>query len=92
MSFKDNLTKNKSGKFSLKSKTDKKNKGVCLYCGQDSKTQKLLHKYNSEDYLLVREYMEDHLTTYSNHKTIEPIWCSDCAALIKYKVTLNESN
>ena len=53
MGFKDNLLKNKDGKFTLKSKTDKKNNSVCVECGQDSKTQKLLHRYNSEDYLLV---------------------------------------
>jgi hypothetical protein len=92
MGFKDNLLKNKDGKFTLKSKTDKKNKSVCVECGQDSKTQKLLHRYNSEDYLLVREYIEDHLTSYSNHKTMKPIWCEECAALIEYKVTLNASN
>ena len=37
----------------------------------------------------VREHMEDHLITYSNHETITPIWCEECKALIEYKVTLN---
>ena len=92
MGFKDNLLKNKDGKFTLKSKTDKAKKGVCIECGQDSTTQELLFRYNSEDYLLVREYIEDHLTSYSNHKTMKPIWCEECAALIEYKVTLDASN
>lgn len=92
MSFNDNLTKTKDGKFTLKSKTDKGKKGVCAECGQDSKIRKLLHRYNSDEYLLVREYIEDHLTSYSNHKTMKPIWCEECASLIEYKVTLNASN
>jgi len=92
MGFNDNLTKTKDGKFTLKSKTEKAKKGVCVECGQDSTTQELLFRYNSEDYLLVREYIEDHLTSYSNHKTMKPIWCEECAALIEYKVTLNASN
>ena len=89
MSFNDNLLKNKDGKYTLKSKSDKTKKGVCLFCEQDSTTQKLLFRYNSDDYLLVREYIEDHLTSYSNHKTMEPIWCEECAALIEYKVILD---
>lgn len=92
MSFNDNLLKTKDGKYTLKSKTDKAKKGVCLECGQDSTTRELLFRYNSEDYLLVREYIEDHLTSYSNHKTMKPIWCEECAALIEYKVTLDASN
>ena len=92
MGFNDNLTKTKDGKFTLKSKTDKAKKGVCLECGQDSTTRELLFRYNSDDYLLVREYIEDHLTSYSNHKTMKPIWCEECAALIEYKVTLDASN
>ena len=45
--------------------------------------------FNAEDMILVREHMEDHLITYSNHETIKPIWCEECKALIEYKVTLN---
>lgn len=89
MGFNDNLLKNKDGEFTLKSKSDKIEKGVCVYCGQDSTTQELLFRYNSDDYLLVREYIEDHLTSYSNHKAVRPVWCEKCAALIEYKVTLN---
>ena len=88
MSFKDNLKKNKKGGYSLRSKVDKKEEGVCLYCGQDKVTQDLLYEYNTDDMLMVREFMEDHLTTYSNHKSISPIWCSECKALIEYKVKL----
>ena len=51
-------------------------------------TQDLLYEYNTDDMLMVREFMEDHLTTYSNHKSISPIWCSECKALIEYKVRL----
>lgn len=92
MGFNDNLTKTKDGKYALKSKINKGKKGVCVECGQDSTTRELLFRYNSEDYLLVREYIEDHLTSYSNHKTMKPLWCEECAALIEYKVTLDASN
>ena len=89
MGFKDNLTKDKNGRYVLKSKTKKAQKGVCLYCGQDSRTRDLLYEYNTDDMLLVRENMEDHLTTYSNHQTIKPNWCKKCNALIDYKIKLN---
>ena len=88
MGFKDNLRKSKDGYFTLKSKSKKAKKGVCLTCGQDSETQELLYEYKANDMLLVREHMEDHLTSYSNHKSITPIWCKECKVLIEYKVTL----
>ena len=88
MGFKDNLRKSKDGYFTLKSKSKTAKKGVCLTCGQDSETQDLLYEYKAKDMLLVREHMEDHLISYSNHKSIEPIWCTECKALIEYKVTL----
>ena len=88
MGFEDNLTKDKNGGYVLKSKTKKTQKGVCLYCGQDSTTRDLLYEYNTDDMLMVREYMEEHLTTYSNHKSIIPIWCEECKALIEYSVEI----
>ena len=51
-----------------------------------------MYEYDSEDVINVREYMEDHLVTYSNHQTMTPVWCPECKALIEYKVTLNERN
>ena len=89
MGFKDNLTKDKDGNYVLKSKTKKAIEGICLECGQDSRTRDLLYAYNTDDMLLVREHMEDHLTTYSNHQTIKPNWCKKCNALIDYKIKLN---
>ena len=89
MGFEDNLRKSKDGYFTLKSKSKTAKKGVCLTCGQDSETRELLYEYKANDMLLVREHMEDHLTTYSNHKSIIPIWCEECKALIKYKVKLD---
>tara|TARA_Y100000114_G_scaffold151023_1_gene167182 strand:- start:357 stop:638 length:282 start_codon:yes stop_codon:yes gene_type:complete len=89
MSFKDNLIKNKNGNFTLKSKSKKAKKGVCLTCGQDSETQGLLYEYKAKDFILIRQHMEDHLTTYSTHKSITPIFCKECKALLEYKVTLD---
>jgi len=89
MGYKDKLHKSNNGRYSLKSKTKKAKKGVCLTCGEDALTRDLLYQYSTEDMISVREHMEDHLITYSNHETITPIWCEECKALIEYKVTLN---
>ena len=89
MGFDDNLFKDKDGSYRLASKAKKVKKGICLTCGEDSTTRDLLYEYNTDDMLMVREYMEEHLTTYSNHKSIIPIWCKECKALIKYKVKLD---
>jgi len=90
MGFKDNLKKSKDGYFTLKSKSKTAKKGICLTCGQDDKTRELLYEYKANDVLQVREYMEDHLTDYSNHKSIEPIWCTECKALIEYVIKLDD--
>ena len=90
MGFKDNLTKDKNGNYLLKSKVDKKSKTYCLECGEDGVTRDLLYEYNTEDVLLVRTHMEDHLITYPSHKSIKPEWCVGCNSLKGYKITLND--
>ena len=90
MGFKDNLIKNKKGSYTLKSKTKKKSKTYCLECGEDGVTRDLLYEYNTEDVLLVRTHMEDHLITYPSHKSIKPEWCVGCNSLKGYKITLND--
>jgi len=93
MSFKDNLIKRKNGSYSLKSKSKKvQKKGTCIECGQNGSTRDLMYEYDSEDVINVREYMEDHLVTYSNHQTMTPVWCPECKALTEYRVSLNERN
>jgi|TARA_R100000030_G_C3169350_1_gene102840 hypothetical protein len=90
MGFDDNLFKDKDGSYRLASKAKKVKKGICLTCGEDSTTRDLLYEYNTDDMLLVREYIEDHLITYSNHKSMKAIWCNECKALIEYKVILDD--
>ena len=89
MGFKDNLVKNKKGSYTLKSKTTKKSKTLCLECGDDGVTRDLLYEYNAADVLAVRSYMEDHLISHPKHKTIKPEWCVGCNSLQGYKVTLD---
>ena len=90
MGFRDNLVKNKKGSYTLKSKVIEKSKTYCLECEEDGVSRDLLYEYNATDVLSVRNYMEEHLTTYSTHKTIKPDWCKGCNALKGYKVTLND--
>ena len=85
-----NLKHNKQdGSYTLKSKTKEGIKGACTECGEDGKTRDLLYRYKTEDYVLVTDYLEEHLITYSTHESITPIWCDDCKALIEYSVELN---
>ena len=91
MTFKDNLVREKDGSYVLKSKSKKvKKKGLCVECGENSSTRDLLYEYNAEDVTSVRDYVEDHLTTYMNHKSMKVVWCTTCNALIKYMVSLNQ--
>ena len=92
MGFKDNLVREKDGSYLLKSKTKKvKKKGLCLECGENSKARELMFQYNAEDMILVREYIENHLITYSNTETMIPKWCSKCKSLMSYIVKLKDA-
>ena len=42
-----------------------------------------------DDMLLVRKHIEEHLTFYSNTKSIKPIWCTTCKSLKQYLCTLD---
>ena len=92
MGFKDNLVKQKDGSYLLKSKSKKvKKKGTCIVCGENSLIRDLLYQYNAEDMILVREYMEEHLTTYHRHESITPNWCSKCKSLMGYTTKLKDA-
>jgi len=89
MGFKDNLVRQKDGSYAIKSKTkENKKEGACIECGENSIVRDLLYRYNSEDVILVREYIEDHLTMHPKHKSITPIWCDTCKALKNYLVKI----
>jgi len=36
-----------------------------------------------------KEYIENHLREYKKHKSITPIWCGTCHALIEYNVEVD---
>ena len=41
------------------------------------------------DMTLVQDYIETHLRDYNSTKSMTPIWCKTCKALIEYSVELN---
>ena len=89
MGFKDGLVKRRDGSYILKHKTKKSKKGDCVECGDNPETRMLLFRYNTEDMLLVREYIEEHLRIKYTHQSVTPIWCSKCQALQEYTVKID---
>ena len=89
--MKSNLTRRKDGSYILKHKTRKGKKGDCTECGQNEKKRELglLYRHVSNDMMLVRDYIEQHLTEYTKHKSITPNWCGTCKALIDYNVEVD---
>ena len=53
-----------------------------------NKTQNFLNEYNKDDFLLVKSYVEEHLISYSNHKSMSAEWCDTCKTLKGYKIRL----
>ena len=89
--MKSNLTRRKDGSYVLKHKTRKGKKGDCTECGQNEKKRELglLYRHVSNDMMLVREYIEQHLTEYTKHRSVTPNWCETCKALIDYSVEVD---
>ena len=91
MSYKDDLVKKRSGAYVLKHKTKEAKEGDCIECGENPKNRSMgsLFKYKTEDMLMVREYMEEHLRMNFRHKSIKPVWCKKCQTLLKYSIKLD---
>ena len=89
MGFKDDLVKRKDGSYILKHKTKKSKKGDCVECGDNPETRMMLFRYNTEDMLLVRSHIEDHLRINFTHESITPVWCEKCQALQEYIVKID---
>ena len=91
MGYNDDLVKKRDGTYVLKHKTKEAKEGDCIECGENKKTRISggMYRYNTEDMLMVREHMEEHLRMKSNHKSINPIWCKKCQALLKYAIVLD---
>ena len=85
------VTRRKDGSFVLKHKTTKAKKGDCLECGQNEKnrTLGLLYRFKQADFVMVRNHIEQYLRDYNDVKSVTPIWCEECKALIEYSVELN---
>ena len=92
MGYKDNLVRKRDGTYVLKHKTKKHKEGDCPECGENPKDRPLggLYQYKKDDMLLVRKHIEEHLTFYSNTKSIKPIWCNTCKSLIQYLCVLHD--
>jgi hypothetical protein len=90
--MKKNLTRRKDGSYVLKHKTTKAKKGDCLECGQNEKNRPLglLYRFKAMDMTLVQDYIETHLRDYNDTKSVTPIWCKTCKALIEYSVELDK--
>ena len=85
------LTRRKDGSYVLKHKTTKAKKGDCKECGQNENNRPLglIYRYKSDDMVLVQDHIQRYLTDYNRVKSVTPIWCDDCKALIEYSVELN---
>ena len=71
-------------------RTGKKAKGShTICCGQD-KDRHILNKNKKDEWEMIEQYCEDHLTHYSSVKDITPICCKVCGRLLEYSCTLNE--
>ena len=90
--MKKNLTRRKDGSYVLKHKTVKAKKGDCKDCGQNEKNRSLglLYRFKAWDMTLVQDHMERYLTDYNGAKSITPLWCKTCKALIEYSVELSK--
>jgi len=87
MGYDDNLVRRKDGSYLLKSKTkEAKKHGTCIECGENPSIRELIFQYNTEDMMLVRNHIEDHLTIHHKHKSVTPDWCGTCKSLKKYVV------
>ena len=64
--MKSSLSRRKDGSYILKHKTRKGKKDDCVECGQNEKNRELglLYRHVSNDMMLVRDYIEHHLTEY----------------------------
>ena len=88
MGFNDDLKRKKDGSYILKHKSKEGKVWDCIECGENPKAIDLLYRYNTEDMVLVRNHLDDHLRSFTKHESIKPIWCKECQALIEYKIKL----
>ena len=90
MTLKSKVKRRKDGSYILASKAKKSKTGDCIECGENPTTRELLFRYKQDDLMLVKDNIEDHLTTYSSHESMTPIWCEKCQCLLRYSINLKD--
>ena len=61
----------------------KKGPQLTKCCGQDKDLDNLNVNY-SEDWKLIENHIERHLTEYSKHISVTPVSCEHCGLLLEY--------
>ena len=89
--MKDNLKRREDGSYILKSRSKDGKKGTCQECGENSTTRDLVFRYKQEDYMLIKNHIEDHLISFPKHESMTPIWCSKCQCLLEYRIKIKNA-
>ena len=70
-------------------RTGKKSKGSHTICCGEDKDRHILNKNKPDDWELIEQHCEDHLTHYPSTIDITPICCKVCGRLIKYTCVID---
>ena len=79
-------------KYFQQKKTGRRSGSSYTKCCGELKDRHILNKKKPEEWKLIEEYCENHLTSYSSCETIEPICCKVCGRLLRYVSTLNSKS
>ena len=70
-------------------RTGKKSKGSYTKCCGEVQDRHILNKKKPDEWELIEQYCENHLSSYPSTKDITPICCKKCGRLIKYISTID---
>ena len=70
-------------------RTGKKAVGRYTKCCNQDRDRDTLNKNNKDDWELIEQHCEDHLTRYSSVTDITPICCKVCGRLLRYITTID---
>ena len=59
-------------------------------CCQMDTDRDVLNKNNESDWLLIEDYVEEHLSQYSDVTYVEPICCEVCGRLVEYRSKISD--
>ena len=74
--------------FRQKERPDLEGESHRTICCDESVDRDVLNVNNEEDWKLIENHIERHLTTYSNTEKITPIVCKECGRLQEYQSVL----